>query len=72
MLNVVREIGKLCMFAILWGFPVLLSRWNENNNFLWLFILSTIITVGVFSHYEDLEAIYKIEELNEDNDESDE
>lgn len=57
MLGIIREISKLCMFTIMWVFPLLLSRWNGNNNFLWFFILSIVVTVGVFSHYEDLEKI---------------
>lgn len=57
MVHIIREVSKLLMFAITWTFPLLLSRWNENNEFLWFFILSLIITVGIFSHYEDLEEI---------------
>ena len=69
MVHIVREISKLCMFTILWGFPLLLVRWNGDNNFLWFFILSLIVTVGVFSHYEDLE---KVDNLKDNNDESNE
>lgn len=69
MLYIIREISKLCMFTILWAFPLLLTRWNGNNNFLWFFVLSLIVTVGVFSHYEDLE---KIDNCKSDNDGSDE
>ena len=57
------------MFLIMWGFPLLLTRWTGNSNFLWFFILSLIVTVGVFSHYEDLE---KIDNLKDDNDGSNE
>lgn len=69
MLYIIREISKLCMFTLLWAFPLLLTRWNGNNNFLWFFALSLIVTVGVFSHYEDLE---KIDNCKSDNDGSDE
>lgn len=57
------------MFLIMWGFPLLLTRWTGNSNFLWFFILSLIVTVGVFSHYEDLE---KTDNLKDDNDGSNE
>lgn len=57
MIHIIREISKLCMFVVLWGFPLVLSRWNEDNRFLWFFALSFIATVGVFGHYEDLERI---------------
>lgn len=69
MIHIVREISKLCMFTILWTFPVLLARWTGNNNFLWFFILSVIVTVGVFSHYEDLE---QIDNFNSNNNEPNE
>lgn len=45
------------MFVVAWAFPLLLARWNDNNLFLWLFALSLIITVGIFSHYEILEEL---------------
>lgn len=54
---IIREVGKLCMFVLIWGLPVLLSHLNENNNFLWFFILSLIVNVGMFQHYEDLEKL---------------
>ena len=57
------------MFTILWAFPLLLARWNGNNNFLWFFALSLTVTAGVFSHYEDLE---RIDNLKDDNDGSNE
>lgn len=66
-IRVIREVSKCIMFTILWTFPLLLTRWNGNNNFLWFFALSLIVTVGVFSHYEDLEKIDK-----NDNNEPDE
>lgn len=57
MKSIIREISKLCMFVVAWALPLLLARWNENNLFLWLFVLSLIITVGIFSHYEILEEL---------------
>ena len=66
MIHLIREISKLSMFTIIWLIPVQLSRWNNNNSFLWLFILSFIITLFVFLHYEDLE---KNDNLKDDNNE---
>lgn len=57
MKGLIREISKLCMFAILWACPVVLAHLFSNSAFLWLFILSIVGTIGVFSHYEDLEKI---------------
>ena len=69
MIHIIREISKLCMFTILWAFPLMLTRWTGNYCFLWFFALSLIVTAGVFSHYEDLE---KIDNFNSDNDGQDE
>lgn len=57
------------MFFLLWAFPILLFRWSGNSSYLWFFALSTLSTMGVFSHYEDLE---KIDNLKGDNNEYDE
>ena len=57
MAHIIRELSKLCMFAIAWGIPVLLSRWNENNMFLWMFMVSFLVTVAVLNHYEELERV---------------
>ncbi len=66
--HLIREISKLCMFIVTWAFPILLSQWNENNKFLWLFVLSVIVTGGVFSHYEELEKTDNLkDESNETN-----
>lgn len=54
---IVRELAKVLMFIVLWSIPVLLAHINQNNNFLWFFILSVIFTLMVFLHYEDLEKI---------------
>lgn len=45
------------MFIVTWAFPILLAHWNDNNRFLWFFILSVMVTLGIFSHYEELEKI---------------
>lgn len=52
-----REISKLIMFAITWGIPVVLSKVNQNNYYLFFFILSSLVTIGLFSHYEDIESM---------------
>lgn len=71
MLYIIREISKLCMFTILWTFPLLLAYWNEDNDFLWFFALSLVATVGMFSHYEDLERFsnYKMKKGNNESNE---
>lgn len=69
---ITREVIKLIMFTIAWAIPILSAKMFENTHFLWLFILSAIITVAVFSHYEDLEKLehsfYSIDEDDENVD----
>lgn len=69
MTYLIREISKLIMFIVTWTLPVLLSRWNENNHFLWLFILSLVVTVGIFQHYEELEKVSNFESVEDGTDE---
>lgn len=66
-INVVREIVKLCMFIVLWGFPILLALHFGSNLYLWFLVVSIIATVGMFSHFEDLEKIDKFSEVNKDD-----
>lgn len=54
MIYLAREISKLIMFTILWGFPILLAHLNKSNYFLWFFILSFIGNLQMFWHYESL------------------
>lgn len=63
MVHIIREISKLLMFTIVWAFPVLLFRWSGNGSYLWFFALSVIVTVGVFSHFEDVTKIEHIMEV---------
>lgn len=65
MIYIVRELSKLCMFVVLWAFPILLTKWSGNNLFLFFFALSIFGTAGVFDHYESLEHT----EQNNDDDE---
>ena len=58
----IREISKLAMFTILWGFPLWLSKDTGNYNYLWFLILSVTFTMAMFGHYEDLE---RVDELSD-------
>ena len=55
MIVIVREIVKLLMFTILWALPIILVKLLGSSYYLWFFALSLLGTVGLFSHYEDLE-----------------
>lgn len=72
---ITREISKLLMFTIAWAIPILLAKLFINTNFLWLFLLSIILTAAIFSHFEDLAKIEgpiifdDIEDENHDYDE---
>ena len=62
-IGVSREISKLVMFIIIWGFPLYISRIMEDSRYLWLLILSFILNIGLFDHYEDLERIDRVNDL---------
>lgn len=49
-----REFGKVVTLIILWGFPILLLWMTQNTDYLWFYFLSSLFTLGTFSHYEDL------------------
>ena len=69
LIGIFRELSKLVMFTAIWGLPLYLSRVTGAYGYLWLFILSVLFTIGMFSHYEDLEKIDRINELKKLKDE---
>lgn len=71
MLQVVREVIKLCMFVVLWVIPANLANTFHNGGYLWGYIVSFIVTVGVFSHYEDLERTDRIPKCDDEEDKED-
>ena len=64
-IGIFREISKLVMFTAMWGFPLYLSRVTDSYGYLWFFFLSALFTIGMFSHYEELERIDKEDNKNE-------
>lgn len=72
MVYLIREISKLCMFAILWAFPIVLAQMFRSNHYLWFFILSFIVNVGMFSHYESLEKIDALKNIGNNTQENNE
>lgn len=54
---IVRELSKLCMFIVLWGFPILLAKTFYNPAYLWFFAISFIATMSMFAHYETIARI---------------
>lgn len=71
LVRIFRELSKLVMFTLIFGFPLYLARTTSNYGYLWFLILSFILLVGMFSHYEDLEKIDRFTELAKDNNEQD-
>lgn len=68
-ISIFREVVKLAMFTFAWGFPLYLARIFDSRLYFWFFVLSFIITIMMFSHYEDLEKIDKINDLKKTEDE---
>lgn len=68
-IGVSREISKLAMFIVIWGFPLYVSRIMDDSRYLWLLVLSLVLNAGMFSHYESLERIDRINNLKKLKDE---
>ena len=49
-----REIVKATLVIFIWFLPVYLVKLTGNVRFLWLFIMSFIVMMFIFSHYEEL------------------
>lgn len=54
-MKVIREIMKLVMFTQLWALPLVTAKLFGTTSYLWLFVVSALGTLAVFTHYEDLE-----------------
>ena len=66
---VVREVAKLAMFTLLWGFPMYLVRITGVYSFLWLLLASAFFTFVMFLHYEALEYMDNVTNIEQNNDE---
>lgn len=54
----IRELSKFLMFAISVIFPIVLwSMSGQNNAYLWFYIVSALLVIQMFSHFETLEKI---------------
>lgn len=54
----IRELSKFLMFAISVIFPIALwSMSGQNNAYLWFYIVSALLVIQMFSHFETLEKI---------------
>ena len=62
---IVREICKTIMFIVIWAMPFALAYNFGNTYYLFFFIVSFLVSVGVFSHYEDLANNERKGETNE-------
>ena len=51
---ITREICKTLMFITIWALPFGLAYIFENPKYLWFFIISFLVSTGIFSHYKDL------------------
>ena len=51
---IVREICKTIMFIVIWAMPFVLAHSFDKPIYLLFFIVSFLVSVGLFSHYEDL------------------
>ena len=65
-IGICREISKIILFTLIWGFPFYMARVLESNYFLWFFILSFFVNIGMFEHYESLEKLDKADVIKSD------
>lgn len=70
MIHLIREISKLCMFTVIWALPIVLARMFGSGLYLWFFVVSFIVTTGIFDHFEDLEKIDGFRAINDGEKES--
>ena len=63
LIGIFRELSKLIMFAAIWGLPLYLLKVTGSYSYLWFFVMSALFTIGMFSHYEELEKIDRINDL---------
>lgn len=57
MLNILREITKTVLILLYWLFPIYIVKMLENPRYLWLFIVSFLLTTLTLVHYENLAGV---------------
>lgn len=56
-MRLIRELFKTIMFIMIWTFPIYLTVHFSDARYLICFGISFVMTVSIFSHYENLEKI---------------
>lgn len=51
---IIRELTKTVLIVFYWLFPIWMWRTSQNGAYLWFFILSFLLTLSTFAHYESL------------------
>lgn len=64
-MKVVREIVKMVLIMFMWSIPIAVAFNEHNMWYLLLFFVSAFGSFSVFTHYEELEEVYKLKD--EDN-----
>ena len=53
-LLIVQELVKALLTGFYWLFPIYMWQVSQNGRYLWLFIVSVLLTFITFSHHEIL------------------
>lgn len=61
-LLITREICKTLMFIVIWTLPFGLAYIFRNSIYLVFFVISLLVSTGIFSHYEGLVKFEKEEQ----------
>lgn len=57
LLDIIRELAKVILLVFYWAFPLYMWNTTGNGNFLWLFIVSFVLTCVTLVHYENVTAM---------------
>ena len=53
-IHIVREFVKGLLVAFYWAFPIYLQQTTGVGKYLWLFIVSFLLTIATLDHYETI------------------
>lgn len=66
MIRFIREVTKTLIVLFIWGMPIYLVVQTGKTAYIILLLLSLIVNVGVFAHYEALEVMSNPQNHNTD------
>ena len=65
-IHIVREFVKGLLVAFYWAFPIYLQQTTGIGKYLWLFIVSFLLTGATLDHYETLSVSENLPRVGKD------